>query len=177
MPPKCFYPILTSTYSLQSFLARLAALTNAALVYLFRPDNFPSPDSSSIPDGSAIDLDTPTDGNPTFHINTSTSHVALLLPALLVALGASHVHGLARTLIRHILERALWKGGKEAQMVENGEAAVKGWFLKSLGVGDVEVEMKELGKESGDGADPEDGTGFWSRDEGLEEIRKNLKDS
>lgn len=86
------------------------------------------------------------------------------------------------------MERALWKGGQEARTVEEGERNVKGWFLRSLGVDDVEGEVKDLAGTSekptvgttASGSvteNPEDATGFWTRDEGLEEIRKNLKDA
>ena len=83
----------------------------------------------------------------------------------------------------------MWRGGEVARTVEEGERNVKGWFLKSLGVDDVEGEVKQLAgtaEEKGDGLasgstfvkkDPEDATGFWTRDEGLEEVRKNLKDA
>lgn len=97
------------------------------------------------------------------------------------------MHGVARVLVRHVLERVMWKGGEEASKVESGDKAVKGWFLKSLGVEDVEGEVKELAKKGGEtvapggvaaaAEEPEDATGFWTRDEGLEEIRKNLKDA
>lgn len=91
------------------------------------------------------------------------------------------MHGLVRAFVRHVIERALWRGGEEAARVESGERAVKGWFLRSLGVEDVEGEVRGLAEGGGEGAagaeDPEDATGFWARDEGLEEIRKNLKDA
>lgn len=87
----------------------------------------------------------------------------------------------------------MWKGGKEARAVEDGEMNVKGWFLKSLGVDDVEGAVKDLAGVTGekstgdrltsdtqfgpDGEDSEDTAGFWLRDEGLDEVRKNIKDA
>ncbi|KAL5513194.1 hypothetical protein ACEPAH_3592 [Sanghuangporus vaninii] len=180
-----------------SFIAWLSALTNAALVYLFRPDYItPSSSPETTVTGSAIHLSqstssTPPDVNPTFHINANTAHYTLLLPLVLVALGASHLHTLTRFLVRHVLERALWKGSEAEREVERGEREVKGWYLRSLGVDDVEGEKVALGREDrkevmvegkvgggGKGVvDPEDGTGFWLRDEGMDEVKRAVKDA
>ncbi|EJD07576.1 DUF590-domain-containing protein [Fomitiporia mediterranea MF3/22] len=187
-----------------SFIAWLSALTNSALVYLFSPDNFtPQRNLSSITTGSTLDMpssstSTPPDVNPTFHVNPNTAPTSLLLPALLVALSASHLHTLARLLIRHILERALWKGSEAAEEVERCEREVKGWYLRSLGVEgvegvedvkeklergnegiteDVKVQEKLSEGKGKDGEEREDPTGFWTRDEGMDEIRRAVKDA
>ena len=86
-----------------------------------------------------------------------------------------------------MLERALWKNSEAEREVERGEREVKGWYLRSLGVDDVEGEKIALGREDkgkgqvaagSEGAqDPEDGTGFWVRDEGMDEIRRAVKDA
>jgi hypothetical protein len=105
----------------QSFIAWLAALTNSALVYLFRP---------SISTGffGAIfhQHDAKSTGSPLDTLETS------IVPAVLIALSASHGYIVLRAVTRHILERALWKGSPEAKEGEKKERTVKQAYLKGV---------------------------------------------
>ncbi|KAI0028887.1 calcium-activated chloride channel-domain-containing protein [Vararia minispora EC-137] len=130
-----------------TFLAWLAALSNAALVYLFRPARA----------GTATALErAPRDQ---------------VLAAALVALSASHAFFAVRAAVRHVLVRVLWKGSKEEEMVERAGREVKEAYLKGIaGPSTTPVVDGVTGGESG--ADAE----FWSVDEGLDEIRRTVKD-
>ena len=134
---------------------------------------------------TSSDFSASSDPTQIFHIDMNTARVALLLPTLVVALCSSHAYRLARLIVQHILERALWKGSEMANREEEAERAVKGWYLRSLGVEDVEAETKRLGEitpisrtaSEETRNSPGDSIGFWDRDEGLDEIRKALKDA
>ncbi|THG94392.1 hypothetical protein EW145_g8149, partial [Phellinidium pouzarii] len=173
-----------------SFIAWLSALTNAALVYLFHPAVFPSPSSSSS-SSSGFTTGTALDGSPSspsafsalFTPSTPHTPATLLLPALLLALTASHAHALARMAVRHVLERAAWRGSREAREAEEAEREVKRMCLRSLGVDGVEGEVgRETSERDGaldsvDRKNEDDPTGFWTRDEGIDEIQKAAKDT
>ena len=101
---------------------------------------------------------------------------------MLVALAASHGYMIVRVLIRHVLERLLWKGSKEEQEAERQETVVKVEYLKSLGVADVREEKSDLAAKVGGVETREeevsDGVkAFWEFDEGLDEIQRVLKDA
>lgn len=117
---KQYFGYLTP-FILQSFVAWLSALTNSALVYLFRP---------SISDGffaSIFHQHAPrAKGSPLETLETS------VVPAVLIALSASHGYLILRALTRHILERALWKGSREAKEGERKERTVKQTYLKGV---------------------------------------------
>lgn len=125
---------------------------------------------------------------------------ALLLRAALLALGAAHAYALARLLVRHVLERAFWRGGEAARTQDHADRAVKARVLRGLGADQLGglgealdglgVEEEEDEKEKGEegfvlqGAKvetevggEEDVTGFWARDEGLDEIKRDVKDA
>ena len=196
----------------QSSITWLAALTNAALVYLFRPSGAMT--SSHMP-GTSIDTNHPHTMFPSISPSSDSylpslptsppmSYTSLLAPAALLALASSHGYLLLRAVVRHVLERVLWVGSAEKKRVEEAERSVKEAYLRSnlgfggKGVGVVKevVDVNELGekmkvgdvgevKEGGEvvGAAACEGTGtdsrmgFWTRDEGMDEIRKGLKDS
>lgn len=170
-------------------LTWLAALTNSALVYLFRPadqcraygttlqhhhSHFPAPSPAAGVQG-----------------DKERETRQLLLSAAVIALAASHGYILLRVLVRHLLERVLWKGSSEEREAERVEAVVKMEYLRSIGVGDVNVgagvvaqtpsEIKGKGKarEVGteDGEREREGEAFWEYDEGLEELSKGVKDA
>ena len=153
-----------------TFLTWLAALTNSALVYLFRPTDHCKPIGTSLQHHHS-------------HLNNSDSSTReLLFTAMLVALAASHGYMIVRVLIRHVLERLLWKGSKEEQEAERQETVVKVEYLKSLGVADVREEKSDLAAKVGGVETREeevsDGVkAFWEFDEGLDEIHRALKDS
>ncbi|KAI0741264.1 DUF590-domain-containing protein [Daedaleopsis nitida] len=123
-----------------TFLTWSSALTNSALVYLFRPGNQCKP---------------------------------LLSSALLIALGASHGYILVRMLVRHTLERLLWRGSKEQLEAERMETVVKEEYLRSLGVAEVVNAKKHMAK----AGEPDVSPAFWSQDEGLDELSRETKDA
>lgn len=122
---------------------------------------------------------------------------ALLLRAALLALGAAHIHALARLLVRHVLERAFWQGGAAARTQDQADRAVKARVLRGLGaeqLGGLGEALDGLGVEEETGAgenevvlqgatvetevgEEENKVGFWARDEGLDEIRRDVKDT
>ncbi|KZT07509.1 DUF590-domain-containing protein [Laetiporus sulphureus 93-53] len=147
-----------------SFLAWLAALTNSALVYLFRPSDHCKP------------LGTTLERKHVYLSEGNSSSRQLLLSALLVALAASHGYILVRMLVRHVLERLLWRGSQEAGDAERVETAVKEEYLKSLGVADVTAQ--EEYEKTGDVPEKdEQWESFWVYDEGLDELSRETKES
>ena len=154
-----------------TFLTWLGALTNSALVYLFRPRDQCKPLGTSLSHA---------------HHHLSSSHGApqeYLMSALLIALGASHGYILLRMLVRHTLERMLWRGSKEEREAERVETVVKEQYLRSLGVADVvSAEDKDKPAESPTGERRAPGpegefSAFWSRDEGLDELTRGTKEA
>ncbi|KAI0689511.1 DUF590-domain-containing protein [Cytidiella melzeri] len=148
-----------------SFLTWLAALTNSALVYLFRP----SDQCKAV--GTTLQ-------HHHHHIGSENSSTKqLLLSAAVIALGASHGYILVREVIRHVLERLVWKGSEEERETERLETAVKQEYLKSIGVADVasgELADSKVFRENGEKTD---GQAFWEHDEGFEELSKGVKDA
>ena len=101
---------------------------------------------------------------------------------MLVALAASHGYMIVRVLVRHVLERLLWKGSREEREAERADTVVKKEYLKSLGVADVtkavEDEKAANGKAGGAGSAMSGGEqAFWEFDEGLQELEKGIKDA
>ncbi|RPD76236.1 DUF590-domain-containing protein [Lentinus tigrinus ALCF2SS1-7] len=127
-----------------TFLTWLSALTNSALVYLFRPANQCKPQ--------------------------------MLSSALLIALGASHGYILVRMLVRHTLERVLWRGSKEEREAERIETVVKEQYLRSLGVADV-VNAEDKAVEGGESGVAGESSAFWGHDEGLDELTRGTKEA
>ncbi|KAG8752533.1 hypothetical protein FRC14_006957 [Serendipita sp. 396] len=117
------------------FITWLAALINSALVYLFRP---------STTRGFLSSI---------FHQHAMSAHSGPLdtletsiVPALLIALSASHGYIVLRAAIRHLLERALWKGCPESREGERKERIVKQTYLKSAkaaGASSVQSQKRE----------------------------------
>ncbi|KAH9839977.1 DUF590-domain-containing protein [Rhodofomes roseus] len=145
------------------FLAWLAFLTNSALVYLFRPlDHCKA-------------LGTSLDRHHTHLAGRDAGPREILEAALLVALGASHGYILIRVVLRHVLERLMWRGTDEEREAETVETAVKEEYMRSLGVADVAgAGVGEIAE-----ADAKDGDGdaFWTYDEGLDELSRETKES
>ncbi|OSX64068.1 hypothetical protein POSPLADRAFT_1168220 [Postia placenta MAD-698-R-SB12] len=149
-----------------SFLAWLAALTNSALVYLFRPSDHCKPLATTL---------------ERKHLHTAQGGAdarQLLFTALLVALAASHGYIIARVIVRHVLERLLWRGSVEEREAEHVETVVKEEYLRSLGVADV-----ASGKAARREATPDDvaddvaeSESFWLYDEGLDELLRGTKE-
>ncbi|KAI0076569.1 DUF590-domain-containing protein [Panus rudis PR-1116 ss-1] len=147
-----------------TFLTWLSALTNSALVYLFRPNDHCKPVGTSLQHNH----------HHLSHSDSSTRE--LLFSALLVALAASHGYIIVRLIVRHVLERVLWKNSKEEKEAERLEQLVKEQYLRSLGVADVAVEK---GAQVAEKVDPsvDSFKAFWEFDEGMDEIKRSIKDA
>jgi anoctamin-10 len=95
-----------------------------------------------------------------------------VLVAVLVALGASHAFLAVRAAVRHLLVRLVWRGSKEEETVERAGRDVKEAYLRSVeGKNALELPVDGVKQEfSAEEAE------FWGVDEGLEEIRRSVKD-
>jgi anoctamin-10 len=135
-----------------SFITWLGALNNTALLFLFHRPSTPLSSYAVLRPFLA-------------------SQGARVTTALLLALASSHLYILFRTLIAHILSRALWINSPEEMKEAGVDGDVKGRWLKSvleregqIKVGGVNVELVE----------PEGG--FWM-DEGVGILRGDRKTS
>jgi hypothetical protein len=146
-----------------SFLTWLAALTNSALVYLFRNGTAPNGNSTILETDDIV-----SDNRP----SPSSAKNELLFKAVLIALAASHGYIVLRALVRHVLEKTVWDGSEEVAMAEKFSREVKQQYLKNIG----QTDEVEVGAERETDAE-EDGKVFWSYDEGLDEIRRAVKDA
>src|SRR5260221_10377040 len=99
-----------------SFLAWLSALTNSALVYVFRPHAAASSTTTGTGTG-----DVPGMGRMEFE------------RALFIALAASHGYIVLRTIVRHVLERAMWYGSPEKARLDAAGRDVKARYLQRVG--------------------------------------------
>jgi|SRR6267142_1615471 len=163
-----------------SFLAWLSALTNSALVYLFHP-------RSGTVETSPLSI-------------THTQDV--LARALFIALAASHGYIVLRAAVRHVLERALWYGSPEKARLDASAREVKARYLQSVegptalsasasaGAGAGATAKDEAPAPAGGvpltpplpplprsqpaTAPPGE---FWQFDEGVDEIRKGIKEA
>ena len=143
-----------------SFLTWLATLTNSALVYLFR--------DGAIKNGNGNDTaNTTIPDNSGFYNGVKRD---LLFKAVVIALAASHGYIVVQAVVRHLLEKIVWAGCKEIEEAERNRREVKEQYLKTIG--GVEAERKDVGA-----LEEEEGKAFWGCDEGLDEIRRALKDA
>ncbi|KII87096.1 hypothetical protein PLICRDRAFT_176887 [Plicaturopsis crispa FD-325 SS-3] len=145
-----------------SFLAWLGALTNSALVFLFRPHHT-----------------TPESENTTHLGGMAGLEVReLLVVAGTVALCASHGYGVMQRVVRHVVERFVWTGSPEVRVAEIGEREVKERYLRDVWAEkDAVVAEKQDAAVASRDADVDADAAFWSYDEGLEEIQKAVKDA
>jgi len=139
-----------------SFLAWLSALTNSALVYMFR-----TPFNGSVADKSED------------HVNAAIKD--LLLSALLVALLASHVYFVLRAVVRRTLELAIWRGSKEMKEADRVEREIKEKYLAQSPT--TPLQSQRDSQQSVGVQDEDEWASFWATEEGLEEIRKSDKDA
>lgn len=161
-----------------TFLTWLSALINSALIYLFRPNDHCKADLS----GTSLQREHHRKmlGSSGFTHGQSRSARELLGTAVLMALAASHGYMVVRVLVRHVLERVLWKGSQEEQEAEKLESVVKEKYLKSLGLGDVMDIPKDgvVTDVGGSGSEKEvEGKAFWEYDEAADELQKGVKDA
>lgn len=131
------------------FIAWLAAMVNSALVFLFQPSDAPNASpyetimrSHLHPTSSQYNGTTPgkvvdsivyphdpahSPRSPLSFSNflpsflPTSGRAGALIAALLVALASEHVYGVARAFVRHILERALWRGSEEETTLRRRE--------------------------------------------------------
>jgi hypothetical protein len=173
-----------------SFLAWLSALTNSALVYLFHPTA-----ATLSAKGTAGAGDIPDVG----HMEFARAHMREVLErALLIALAASHGYIVLRTIVRHVLERVMWYGSPEKARLDATGREVKARYLQSVegaatagvraGAGASGAAVEEAASSAGgltppllplpasEPAMPPPGE-FWQFDEGIDEIRKGLKEA
>ncbi|PCH36279.1 DUF590-domain-containing protein [Wolfiporia cocos MD-104 SS10] len=145
-----------------SFLSWLAALTNSALVYLFRPSDHCKPLATSL------------ERRHIYLSQSGASSRELVLAALLIALAASHGYILVRVVVQHVLERLLWRGSAEEREAERMETAVKEEYLRSLGVAEVANGEEKAAVIAEEKIEYET---FWEYDEGLDELARETKES
>ena len=136
-------------------------MTNATLIYLFRP--------AALLHHQSPNPDIPSTGSVYLHRIISTYDVSptwkMLLPTLVplaaVALAASHGFIILRWIVDYAAERVLWKGSEEE--IE----------LQKLSGSKGEVQMLV---EKRDWAQSSDATGFWNGgEEGAREIGRVSK--
>jgi hypothetical protein len=168
-----------------SFLVWISALTNSALVYLFRPRA-----AALSTTGTAGTGDVPGMG----HMRE------VLERALFIALAASHGYIVLRTIVRHVLERTMWYGSPEKARLDAAGREVKARYLQSVG-GAATVDIGAGAGAGASGATAEEAATsiggltppllplpasepampppgeFWQFDEGLDEIRKGIKEA
>ncbi|KAF8596732.1 hypothetical protein BDV93DRAFT_610705 [Ceratobasidium sp. AG-I] len=120
------------------FIAWVGALTDAALVYLFRPvDNVHGHTTTAAQSGSPFLTTTLGREIKIPHLSgglggklglthATTTLITAVLPAILAALAASHVFFLVRALIRHVVERAAWRASEEYRALSRAPSAKVG---------------------------------------------------
>ncbi|KZT25216.1 DUF590-domain-containing protein [Neolentinus lepideus HHB14362 ss-1] len=146
-----------------TFLTWLGALTNSALVYLFRPERKDGNSTTLVKEHSHTAALVGTRPNPN----------QLVVTAVLIALAASHGYIIARMLVKHLVEMVVWRRNKDVQQAEVMEREVKERYLGSLGIEKSFVQAEKV-----DGVEESNAIlEFWQVDEGLEEIRKAVKDA
>lgn len=147
-----------------SFLTWLSALTNSALVYLFRP-----PDQKEHAVRIMVDTNV-IDESQHHRPNGLAATRELLMSALLIALLASHGYLVMRAAVQHLLNRAIWSGSKEMKEAERMEREMKESYLSSLGQCPPGENVMSMTDEEDEWAT------FWTIDEGMDDIGKMLKD-
>ena len=176
-----------------SFLAWSSALTNSALVYLFRPQGVATTTSAAAAAAAA-----PATG----HVEIQKAIMQKVLArTLFIALAASHGFILLRAVVRHVLERALWYGSKEKKRLDDAAREIKVQYVHSIERRGGSGGTPPLGLDATGSTDSTPSTPipfpsvdpvaeegqcaeeteardeFWQFDEGLDEIRKGIKDS
>lgn len=177
------------------FTAWMAALNNAALVYLFqqsadarlpghstyettlRTHLHPPPATGFTTHANATTLTGGTDAQSLFSFTRllpkgipTSGPAGAVVAALLVALTAEHVYGLLRTGVRHILERLIWRGSTEEMLVRRREWAMRVSTVKSHM---HEHESSTAEKTASAPTVTSPSSGFWAsdRDVGAQVIR------
>lgn len=163
------------------FIAWLAAMSNSALVFLFQPSGAPgaSPYETTMrthlhPSPAQFRNGTTTPGKlvdsivyphdpahtprsplsfsnflPSFLPTSGTS--GALIAALLVALASEHTYGVARAFVRHVLERALWRGSEEETTLRRREWESRRDTLARVGHGALPEGTSSLASNDAEG--------------------------
>lgn len=98
-----------------------------------------------------------------------------MLTALVIALLASHGYIVLRAVVRHVLERALWFGSKEALIVEQRDREAREARVRSAAESGVAPRVQNVDGASGAAtATLLASEGFWE-DQGLQEINSAAK--
>jgi hypothetical protein len=177
----------------QSFITWLGVLINSALVYLFNPSTgtFSSAfsNATSIPEAfidvrgnATANAAFPVTGaEPPFHADRQTFFGGLhgkgstiMLPAVVIALLASHGYIVIRSVVRHVLERALWLGSAEEIIVEKREREMREATVRSASLEGDRTLLSPDDAVNTAMTDIVAGDGFWV-DQGLEEITNAAK--
>ncbi|KAG8732544.1 hypothetical protein FRC11_012745 [Ceratobasidium sp. 423] len=174
------------------FITWVGALTNAALVYLFRPMTVDSHGHTTTAAQSGSPFLTTTlgreikiphlsAGNITFGGKLGLTHatstlLTAVLPAILTALAASHVFFVVRALVHHVVERAVWRGSEEYRALGQAEREVKRKFLAGGGGGGFVPGVASAGISAGPDAQ-DDGSDLWAGpDEGASVLAGLIKE-
>ncbi|KAG7088094.1 hypothetical protein E1B28_012120 [Marasmius oreades] len=164
-----------------SFLSWVGALTNSALVYLFCPrlgevgalsmvekvhrQLVDAAFAAAGAKGKGEKMDSP--GDKLWNEGANVT-LELLTTALLVALLASHVWLLVRVVVRHVVERVVWKESMERMEREKEDRRIKEAFLKGMVTASSSTVTAQ---------DMVEKSGFWEYEEGVDEIRRILKEA
>ena len=147
----------------QNIIAWIGAVTNATLIYLFRPsallhDQSPNPELPSTGSVYLHRIVSTYDISPTWRMVLPT-----LVPLAAVALAASHGFIVLRWIVEYVAERVYWKGSAEEIEVQKLSASSK---EMSKQLGDLEKKPYDAGP----------GSGFWNGgEEGAREIGRVAK--
>jgi anoctamin-10 len=199
-------PTPTRADSIGPWLDALTALTwfgtmmNAALVYLFSPQILHSTSAASVTSDKVSEAVASIIANDTQIIEQLTSRSSLnilgsasfltkkqlLLKAALVALLASHGFILIRLVIRHVVEKAYWRCSKELELRDKEIRQAREGELKGMPIGAAAIEVERViikrevmssSRQDSDVDKADDEMRFWDEDEGIEEIRRILKEA
>lgn len=175
-------------------LTWFGAMMNAALVYLFSPQILDDTSAASRTSNEVSEAVASIIADNTQIIERLTSpnilgsasfltKKQLLLKAALVALLASHGFILIRLVIRHVVEKAYWSCSKELEMRDKEIRQAREGELEGRAAA-IEVEKVIIKREvissskpDSDAEEVDDEMRFWEEDEGIEEIRRILKEA
>lgn len=117
-----------------SFLTWMGIITNSSLIYLYRPQyvSLHASAHEALNEGgsniqSSVEDSTDQNDQETFKTIRSA-----LFTALLVALASEHAYVLARVAVRHVLDRALWRGTEEQVALQKNQETVKNRIVEDL---------------------------------------------
>ena len=154
-------------------LTWVGAMTNAVLVYLFCPRDYDQCASSPV---EKVQMqmhlrvrDPSSDPSQIMTGKPDAAQWELFMMVILIALGASHAHRVAKKLTRHALEKVVWGHSDE---VKEKEARQRGYLKKVFEQSEVKsiVDLVDIEEKEGEGE-------FWKYDEGVDEIGRLSKEA